>query len=398
MSNSLRILHVLRTPVGGLFRHVRDLVAEQAARGHQVGVIYDRSTGDELATGRLADLARVCGLGLTGVAMSREISPSDIGAWRAVRRMVVDLDIGIVHGHGAKGGAFTRLAALGLTARPANRPRTFYTPHGGSLHYDPHSLNGRIFLALERRLAPLTDGLIFESAYSARLYQERVGAHLAPVKIVPNGLTAGEFYNHAPSARAADFLFVGELRLLKGVDILLQALALVNGTRPSSARTATAMIVGSGPDAGALQNLARTLGLADVVTFAGAMPATSAFPLGRLLVVPSRAESFPYIVLEAAAAGLPILATNVGGIPEITGDTGSTLIAPGEPAPLASAMAAFLSEPQRFLRSASVLKARVSECFSVPKMTSDVLDFYNAASASANRGRQSGPIVRPHPG
>ena len=68
------------------------------------------------------------------------------------------------------------------------------------------------------------------------------------------------------------------------------------------------------------------------------MPAREAFALGRALVVPSRAESFPYIVLEAAAAGLPLLATNVGGIPEIVSGTDTALLPPEDADALAQAM------------------------------------------------------------
>ena len=77
----------------------------------------------------------------------------------------------------------------------------------------------------------------------------------------------------------------------------------------------TATIVGSGPAAGDLQAEARRLGLDAHVTFTGAMSARKAFGLGRIMVVPSLAESFPYVVLEAAAAGLPLISTSVGGIP-----------------------------------------------------------------------------------
>ena len=77
------------------------------------------------------------------------------------------------------------------------------------------------------------------------------------------------------------------------------------------------------------------------------MPARTAFPLGRSLVVPSRAESMPYIVLEAAAAGMPLIATNVGGIPEIVNGTDTPLMPPGDVEVLERAMQGFLADPQR---------------------------------------------------
>ena len=312
----MKILHVFRTPVGGLFRHVCDLAAEQAARGHQVGAIYDSSTGDALSSARLQTLARACALGLHAVPMSRALSHRDIGGLLATKRLASALDIDVLHGHGAKGGAYARAAGR-LAARRAGGPQVFYTPHGGSLHYDPRSIDGRFFLGLERLLERWTDGLIFESAYSAKVYADKVGPARVPARIVPNGLLSGEFSRIHPNRNAADFLYIGELRQLKGVDVLLHALAQLQRQRQGSARPVTAVIVGAGPDAEAFERLAHGLGLAQHVSFTGAMPAAEAFPLGRTLVVPSRAESFPYIVLEAAAAGLPLIATSVGGIPEI---------------------------------------------------------------------------------
>ncbi|HZN29090.1 MAG TPA: glycosyltransferase family 4 protein, partial [Xanthobacteraceae bacterium] len=116
--------------------------------------------------------------------------------------------------------------------------------------------------------------------------------------------------------------------------MLLEAMALLT----QGGRRVTATIVGDGPDRAALQAQAAALGLAAQVRFVGAKPARAGFALGRLLVVPSRAESLPYIVLEAAAVGLPMIATDVGGIPEIFGPDADALVPPGDPAALARAI------------------------------------------------------------
>ncbi|MDH3581171.1 MAG: glycosyltransferase, partial [Hyphomicrobiales bacterium] len=214
----------MRAPVGGLFRHVCDLVAAQADMGHAVGVICDSRSGGATAAEQLGRLAVQCSLGVKRVPMSRQIGLRDITAYRAVRWFVLDSDAEILHGHGAKGGAYARLVARGLK-KQTSRTRAIYTLHGGSLHYDPDQLMGRVFLDLERRLAPHTDSLIFESAYSAGLYEAKVGPLPCEGFIVPNGLWPHEFYDVVLDIDAADFLFVGELRELKGVDLLLKALA-----------------------------------------------------------------------------------------------------------------------------------------------------------------------------
>ena len=112
------------------------------------------------------------------------------------------------------------------------------------------------------------------------------------------------------------------------------------------------------------------------------MPAREAFRLGRTLVVPSRAESLPYIVLEAAAAGLPLLATDVGGIPEIVAGTDTALLPPGDVDALAHAMMGVLDNPVAARSRAERLRETVAERFTIEAMTDGVLDLYAQVRAS----------------
>ena len=374
MSKSLRVIHILRAPVGGLFRHVRDLAIAQSAAGHSVGVVADTSTGDRLTDQRLDQLAPALALGLHRVAMSRDLGVRDVTATFAIARILSGVGATIVHGHGAKGGAYSRLASrlIGGSARP----RAFYTPHGGSLHYAPSSLKGRVYMALERSLAPWTEGVVFESAYSARLFHERIAAPGLRSRVVPNGVSLGEFEPVITSSTATEFLFVGELRLLKGVDCLIDAIAAIR----AAGHGVTATIVGDGPDRAQFIAQAQALGLGETVKFPGAMPARQAFALGRVLIVPSRAESFPYIVLEGAAAGLPLIATNVGGIPEIIAGTDHPLVRPGDVAGLARAMQTALDDLKRgggmLQNEAQRLRAVVKKNFTIQTMAGAIGVFY----------------------
>ena len=366
----LRILHCLRAPIGGLFRHVHDLAKGQAELGLQVGVICDAETGGKNAAQDLERLSEFCSLGVARVAMARQIRPSDFKAYRQVKRRAANLDIDVFHGHGAKGGAYARLAARALK-RKGKRVGAFYTPHGGSLHHPPTTMTGRIYVNAERRLARLTDGLIFESLFAARRFSAFIGKPACPVCIVPNGLYPHEFYEPRLADDAADFVFVGELRPLKGVDIMLAALAAQRSVYP-----ATAVIVGTGPGEAEFKRLAQKLGIEDKVTFAGSLPARTAFARGRCVVVPSRAESFPYVVLEAAAAQMPLIATEVGGIPEIVEGTDTPLIRPGDIGALAQQMRGFLAHPKPFLGRAIQLQRHVAKRLTVERMTREIVDFY----------------------
>lgn len=327
-------------------------------------------TGDALTNAKLDALDRAIGLGVHRLRMHRGIGVADAAATRRVRRLARDLVVDVVHGHGAKGGAYARLASVRLPGK-ARPYKVFYTPHGGSLHFAATSPAGRLVLALERRLDAMTDGLIFESRFASERYRSAVGVPRSPTRVVPNGVAEADFEPVTPADDATDLLFIGELRQLKGVDVLLRAIHALGVTRPT-----TATIVGAGPDEVVFRTLAHQLGLDDRVRFMGAMPARAAFTLGRLLVVPSRAESLPYIVLEAGAAAVPLIATHVGGIPDIVGDSGTTLVRADAVDALTVAVLDGLAAPDLMHQRAAALRQRIRSAFSVPAMTDAVLDFY----------------------
>ncbi|MBX9778586.1 MAG: glycosyltransferase family 4 protein [Xanthobacteraceae bacterium] len=372
MTAPLTILHVLRAPVGGLFRHVRDLASGQAARGHKVGVVADTAGGGR-ADAALADLAKVLALGLTRMTMSRDIGSGDFAAIRHVGERAMAQGIQVLHGHGAKGGAFARLAK-----RPPHAVRV-YTPHGGSLHYRWGTPAGFVYLSAENILRRRTDLFLFESYYGRDTFAAKIGdpAATALVKVVHNGVADAEFLPVITAPDAADLVFVGELRKLKGVDVLIEAMARL----ASRGQQLTATIVGDGADRGAFERAAAAQNLRAAVRFVGAMPARAAFALGRALVVPSRAESLPYVVLEAAAAGIPIIATRVGGIPEIFGPDANELVPPGDPVALADAIAHAMQDRGGRHSASLRLKSRLRAAFSVDVMTDAVIDGYREALA-----------------
>jgi glycosyltransferase involved in cell wall biosynthesis len=365
----LKILHVLRSPVGGLFRHVVDLARAQAARGHQVGIVADSTTGGARADAAFAALADALALGLTRVPMSRHIGASDVSAQRHVVRRAAETGAQVLHGHGAKGGAYARLCG-------GNSIRV-YTPHGGSLHYGRGSPAGLLYLSLEQMLMRRTELFLFESRYGRDVFTAKIGTPNALVRVVHNGVTAEEFAEVAPNADATDIVFIGELRMLKGVDVLLDALAI----RAREGRPASATIVGAGPDAEQFRTQAEQLGLGSSIRFFDPMPARAAFMLGRLMVAPSRAESLPYIILETAAAAVPLIATNVGGIPEIFGPQSHRLVPPGDAPALARAIGAALSDPAASRNETLTLRARVQAEFSADTMAEQVLAAYGEALA-----------------
>ncbi len=221
----LRIVHCFRSPVGGIFRHVRDLIDEQVDAGHKLGVICDNNTGGTFEETMLAELAPKLSLGLHRFPMSRAIRPSDAAVMARLYRTVSSLDLDVLHSHGAKGGAYSRLIGTALALRN-KAPARLYCPHGGSMHFASTTLSGRIYFMLERALERVTDQLVFVSNYERDAYLNKVGKPNCPYSVVRNGLRPEEFAPVPLVRDAADFLYIGMMRDLKGVDVLLDALDL----------------------------------------------------------------------------------------------------------------------------------------------------------------------------
>jgi glycosyltransferase involved in cell wall biosynthesis len=385
----LSIIHVLRSPVGGVFRHVTDLALAQREAGHSVGLICDSATIDALQEERIAELAPQLSFGIARVPMTRLFGPADLTATLRVGRRVGEIRPNIIHTHGSKGGVYGRLAAA--MQRRRGPLAAFYAPHGGSLHYDPRSVPGRVFFTVERALERVTDGLIHVSAYEAEKYREKVGRPRCPAHIVHNGLRPEEFAAIEPVSDAVDFLYIGELRDLKGVDVFIEALGLLEaeGLAPR------ATIVGPGtPEAEhRYREMANDTVKRHRIAFRPPMPAREAFALARTVVLPSRAESMPYIVLEAAAAGIPLIATDVGGIPEIFVGETEKLVRPGDAQALAKAMRAALQEPERLTAEAVLRRDRVEQNFSLAAAVRRIEDIYRNALEARYSVLRASPVA-----
>ncbi|MEP9374116.1 glycosyltransferase family 4 protein [Mesorhizobium sp. KR1-2] len=356
MTRKLRILHCFRSPVGGIFRHVRDLAEAQVAAGHAVGIVCDSTTGGEFEERLFAGMKDMLALGIWRTPMQRHIGPGDVVAAFRAYRIIKELQPDILHGHGAKGGVYARMFGS-LLRVSRSRVARLYSPHGGSLHYDGATTTGKVFFGLERLMGRFTDHLLFVSDYERRTFRRKVGEPNMPNSLVYNGLRAGEFEPVAPAGDAAHFLYIGMMRDLKGPDLFIEALAQVAA---SLGRKVTAVMVGDGEDLPRYREQVNRLGLAEGVRFLPPMPARKAFAMARLIVVPSRAEAMPYIVLEALGADMPMIATAVGGIPEIFGQDSPALVLPVA-AQLAERMGVALSNPSAYralMPTRTDLKAR----------------------------------------
>ena len=368
----LRILHAVRAPVGGIFRHILDLANGQVDRGHHVGILADSLTGGERADKALAELAPRLTLGVHRLAIRREPSPDDFLVWLRMRRLIGELKPDVMHGHGAKAGAFVRMR------RRSDDTIRIYTPHGGSLHYPLNTLKGEFYARLERTLMDATDLFLFESAFARDTYQRIVGTPKGVVHCVFNGVTPEEFEPVVVADDATDLTYVGEFRHIKGADLLVDAVARLH----AGGKKITLTLGGDGEETAVLKAQVEKLGLGGAIRFIGHVKARYGFSKGRLLVVPSRGESMPYVVIEAGAAGIPMIAARVGGIPEIFGAESQALFAASNAEAMAEAIAAALEDPQATAQRAASLRERISAHFSQQAMVDGVLAGYRDAFAN----------------
>jgi glycosyltransferase involved in cell wall biosynthesis len=367
----LRILHVVRAPVGGIFFHILDLANGQIGRGHHVGIIADSITGGERAAVALAEIEPRLKLGVHRVAIRREPRFADFMVWAQIVRLIWQLKPDVLHGHGAKAGAYVRL-------RPRSKDRIrVYTPHGGSLHYPLDALKGKFYSYLERFLMSSTDLFLFESAFARDTYQRTVGTPGGPVRCVFNGVTADEFDPIVKADDGTDLVYVGEFRHIKGADLLIDAVAKLR----AEGTPVTLTLGGDGEEFETLKAQVKRLSLKDAVHFIGHVKARYGFSKGGLLVVPSRGDSMPYVVIEAGAAEVPMIGANVGGIPEIFDTLTDALFAPSNVNAMAVAIKKSLHDPNATQARAQVLRERIFTHFSQQAMVDGVLAGYRDALA-----------------
>ncbi|MGH7384366.1 MAG: glycosyltransferase [Candidatus Rokuibacteriota bacterium] len=281
--------------------------------------------------------------------------------------------------HSRNWGAFDAVPA----ARLARVPVVIHGEHGREAS-DPAGLNPRRN-RLRRAFAPLIDRYVTVSLDLGRWLAEVVRIPAARIVTIHNGVDLRRFSSDV-SERGSEALglpdgevvvgTVGRLDPVKDQIGLIEAFARLN----PGAVPATLVIVGDGPCRSALEARAASLGIADRVRLLGTRSDVAAL-LGSfdLFVLPSLAEGISNTILEAMATGLPVVATRVGGNPELVehGVTGS-LVSVGDRDELATTLAAYLSDPHLRLLQGKAGRGRASEHFALERMAARYLELYAA--------------------
>ncbi len=374
-----RVVLVFRMALGGLFRHVCDVGVGLSQRGYKVGVICGDHDLPPYWQNMLDNLISHCELGSVKMPISRGVSPLDLSMLPNVLNYINDHKPHVLHGHGAKGGYIARLAGS-VVSGP--RPARIYTPHGGSLQIDHKTFEGRFYHMAERILYPLADGLIFESSYALERYKICVTTPKNDHRIIYNGLAEEEFAVMDRTNVPYDFLYMAEFHPRKGYDIFVDALQILL----AEGHTFKVLCAGSGVSEADFKARVEAAGLQDSIDFSPPLRASDAFARAKCYVSVSRFESMPYAILEAAACEMPIISTEVGGIPEIFKDGRLGLCKNGDLDALLMNLRGFIVNPDAYVEAARQRRIFVQRHFNMDAMLESIMTMYEDAFERRNAG------------
>lgn len=308
--------------------------------------------------------------------------PTDLRALAATRALLREVRPAILHTHMAKAGTVGRVAAVSLRDRPA----TIHTFHGHVLDGYFRQATQRTFHQAERLLARVTDVLI---AVSPQVRDDLLELGIGSPqrwRVVPLGLELGPFAAiDGPTGRLRRRLglvpdvplvgALGRLVAIKDLGTLVRAVALLPGVHLA--------LIGQGPDRAELERLVASLGLTGRVHLPGWAEDVPAWVADLdVVALSSRNEGTPVALIEALAAGRPVVATAVGGVPFVVRDgVDGWLVPPGDPAALAEVLEACLADPAEAARRAATGRAEVLERFPAERLVADMRTLYREVTA-----------------
>jgi glycosyltransferase involved in cell wall biosynthesis len=369
---------------GGPAHHVSLLGGGLDKRGYYTLLITGRVARGEAS---LLDLAEARGARFRVLESLRpELNPlHDVRALIDLVRIVREFQPQIVHTHTAKAGFVGRLAAL--AQRP--RPVIVHTYHGHVLEGYFGQLRTRVYRALERGLARVTDRLI---GVSGATVDDLVQLRIAPrsrFQVIPLGLELEPFltlgdeeherrrFRDEIGAAPNDVLlvYVGRLVRIKRLDVLLKAVAEARG-RGVAVRLA---VVGDGEMRADLERLGSSLGLGRAVNFTGYRRDLSAIVASADIgVISSDNEGTPVSLIEMAAGARPLVATRVGGVPEVVRPECGLLVEPGDEMALADALVTLAGDASGRAAMGRAAREHARAKYSAERLVDDMDSLYEA--------------------
>jgi glycosyltransferase involved in cell wall biosynthesis len=365
-----RVLHVVKVAgISGAENHLLLLLPALRERGFDIRVVMLHE--DEPGAREFASRLGEEGVPVEALRLAHALSPAVLTRLvRSIRRhRPAILHTHLVHAdfHGLPAGWLARV------------PLLVSTKHG----FNPFR-DGRVFAFADRTVARLADVHVAISRGLASYLAEREGFSEESFEIVHYGIEPGP--EPPPPSGEPRLAIVGRLIPIKGHDVLLRALVAVRSELPQ----VTLRIAGDGPLELELRSKVNELGLEEAVTFLGRVaPVAPAFEDAQVVVVPSFGEGFGMVALEAMERGRPVVASAVGGLPEIVEDGRSGLLVPaGDVDALAAAILELVRDPDRAGAMGAAGRARALAAFSQDRCTERIEALYRTALGTV-RDRRS---------
>jgi glycosyltransferase involved in cell wall biosynthesis len=386
----IRVLRVIaRLNVGGPALHVSYLARGLAGRGYETTLVAGDVGRGEESMAFVAEQAGVDVVRLPG--LSRELSPlRDLVATVRLAGMIRRLRPDIVHTHTAKAGAVGRVAAL-LAGR--RRPVVVHTFHGHVLRGYFGTAGSLLFRAIETVLGRFTDSLVAVSpevrdelvsmgvAPASRFSVVRLGIELQPrVRCEDEPAALRHRYGIGPDRFVVGWF--GRMTAVKRTEDLLDALAALR----ERGIDALLLLVGDGTDRERLEQLAHGRGLAKSCLFAGYQEDVAPwYAVCDAVVLTSANEGTPVTIIEALAAGRPVVATNVGGVRDVVDEgVSGFLVRSGDTHAIAERLEMLARDPERRSAMGEAGRTRVLERYAVSRLVDDVDALYRDLLATTS--------------
>lgn len=368
----LSLLQVLEPSGGGSGRHFLDLCRAMQHRGHSVTAVYSPVRAEATFVSELESI------GLDHViplAMRRAPGPWDITAWWNLRKIATERGpFDLIHGHSSKAGALTRLRL------PGKHVPVLYTPHAFRTMDPTLGSKGRfVYGGIEQLLGKwLTDRLIcvsrdeYNHAVSIGIPEDRLSIVVNGVNAPPISQRGAVRMRYEIPQDALLFGFVGRMTRQKAPERLIEAFVQIARELPQ----AHLLMIGIGELAPAIADMIRKAGLENRVRLDSSVPGVTAIDAFDVVVMPSRYEAMSYVMLEAAAAGKPLLLADVGGARTVLepGKNGYLVPNTDDPRELAAAMRRF-ADP-RLLASFSAEARRRKDDYTLTGMADATEQIY----------------------
>lgn len=373
----MRVLHLLEATGGGTARHIIDLCHGQALKGIEVHLIYSPLRIDPIMQKGIPRLQDV-GVRLFELPMRRPPHPTDVGVLLKLRKYLSrEGSFDIVHGHSSKGGAYARLLRL------LGGPKAVYTPHAfvtWATWITP--LERFIYGLIERILSYLTAAIIVSSEVEGN--EGRclgIGAHR--IRLVHHGVSLNTATTETrKSVRSSlsiedDMIaigFVGRFAPQKAPNMILQSFSMVSKQFPNS----RLIMIGDGPLDASLKEMSTRLNIEHKVFWPGFIDGRVVMRGFDVLVLPSAYESFGYVLFEAMAEGLPIVATKVGGTELAINEGENGFVVPvGDTSAFSAALSEILADQNKRKQFGINSKANVVK-FTIENMVNKTIDTYRS--------------------